>query len=90
VPGLVFKFAEFFIYFGPKLVSEECLDLDRFKTDIVNSIENYENKKLPQLRKVVATRDSFCSVIEGIEWWAYNGDVRDADGHPDNSPEYVP
>jgi hypothetical protein len=90
VPGLIYKLAETFIYFGPKPVSSAKLDLNSFKSAIIDSIENYDCRTQPQLRKVVATKGSFREVIEGIEWWSYHGGVRDADGHPHNNPEYSP
>ena len=90
LPGLVSKVLETAIYFGPKPVALSEPNLEGFKSMVVSSIERHQGKPQHQLRKVIASKGSFREIIEGIEWWAYHGGIRDPDGHPDDSPEYNP
>lgn len=90
LPGLLTKAAAIFFYYGPLLESQESVSLSVFRERVIASIENYQGHAEPQLRRVLATSNSFREIIEGVHWWQYHGGVRDPDGHPEDSEEYGP
>lgn len=90
LPGLLTKAAAVFFYFGPMLQGQEKLSVEEFRQSIIDSIEGYRGRTERQLRRVLAKRDSYRDIIEGVEWWQYHGGVRDSDGHQEDSADYNP
>lgn len=82
LPALISKVLEVFLYFGPDLKEETPLSLDQFKAKIVQSTARIAKKDLDQLKRTLASKTDYISVIEGVEWWLYNAGKRDQDGHP--------
>ncbi len=90
IPGLITKFFELFIYFGPKLMTYEEVTVDEFREAMISSIENFRDSTEPGLRNLLAAKNKYSEIIEGVHWWQYNSGTRDPDGHPIGSNEYSP
>ena len=82
LPGLLIRALHVFWYFGPRLIRSEHVDVPEFKLQASSAIEAYEDEEIPQLRGILSRKANYKSVIEGVDWWRYNGGNRDDDGHP--------
>jgi len=82
IPGLFFRGLGFFVYFGPKLVSSERLDLEEFEAEILTVVRGFQDPGFEELKKSVLSSTDFRSVIEGVDWYRFHGGDRDEDGHP--------
>lgn len=80
VPPLFFALLYRFIYFGPRLIEEEC-KLE-FKSAIIDAVAKHNSNVAEQLSHAIDSVSSPSEVISGIDQFLLHGGERDPDGHP--------
>ena len=92
LPGLVFFFAAYFVYYGPRPNGRSHPDLPEYKATLIKAARTKfkRSRTLGELERGVTRASNAQDVVLAYEHWQYFGGVRDEDGHPEASPEYSP
>lgn len=82
LPSILIKILEFVVYFGPDLKSARKMELDEFKTGIVDAVASFERHEVIQLESMLSEKGDYISAIESVDWFRYFGGHRDELGLP--------